>query len=89
MPQNDGNPPRNPSGTAAADDACPKCGVEMESIESGVDSLAMHQLRLCPGCYLVTWCDPEGIHLRQGVPMKNGVDARRVATWFAGEPQKC
>ncbi len=69
--------------------ACPKCACEMESIETGVDGPPFHQLQLCPNCYLVAWSDADGIHLRQGVPMKPGGDSLRDPGWFIGEPQKC
>ena len=49
--------------------ACPKCGAEMESIESD-DQFLLRQLRLCPNCYLVAWNDDDGLQLRQGVPVK-------------------
>lgn len=74
--------------------ACPKCGVEMEPIEAGeVEGLSIQQLQLCPGCYLVTWNDPDGIHIRQGVPVPDGDDPHRFAgvqhAWFSSEPEKC
>jgi hypothetical protein len=35
---------------------------------------ALQNLQLCPACYLVTWTDHDGPHVRQGVPMKPGAD---------------
>jgi uncharacterized protein with PIN domain len=49
---------------------CPKCRVEMEPIESSVEGLPIHELQLCPSCYLVIWRDAAGFQVRQGVPMK-------------------
>ena len=42
----------------------------MEPIDSVVEELPIHKLRLCPQCYLVTWNDETGIQVRQGVPVK-------------------
>jgi hypothetical protein len=71
------------------DSGCPKCGVEMEPIESDVEGLTVHQLRLCPSCYLVTWSDGDGIHIRQGVPVTPGSPSPGETNWTAGEPEKC
>jgi hypothetical protein len=71
------------------DHACPKCGAEMEPIETGVQGPALQQLELCPGCYLVMWGDREGLHVRQGVPMKKGVNSRSEPKWLVGEPKPC
>jgi hypothetical protein len=68
---------------------CPKCRVEMEPIDIGVEGLRLEHLQLCPRCYLVTWSDQDGLHVRQGVPMKKGVNTPSEPTWPAGEPQKC
>lgn len=51
--------------------ACPHCGAEMEPIETEAEVLPFRQLQLCPECYLVSYRDDEGEHLRQGVPVKN------------------
>jgi hypothetical protein len=59
-----------PADLLAADRECPKCGAETEPIESAVEGLALEQLQLCPACYLVTWRDHEGFHIRQGSPVK-------------------
>jgi hypothetical protein len=67
---------------------CPKCGAEMEPIEIEVEELPIQQLQLCPGCYLVTWNDKDGVHVRQGVPMKKGSNPAK-AGWLAGEPEEC
>jgi hypothetical protein len=61
----------------------------MEAIETGTDGPSLQQLQLCPGCYLVTWSDQEGIHFRQGVPVKQGVDPRDEPSLIDGEPEKC
>jgi hypothetical protein len=58
----------------------------MEPIDNGADGPAVEQVQLCPQCYLVTWTDGNGLHLRQGVPMKDGAP---VPTWMAGEPKDC
>jgi len=73
---------------------CPKCGAEMEPIEADVPGLNVEHLRLCPSCYLVTWSDAEGIHMRQGVPVKEGFDlpaegSNNEPSWAGGEPKKC
>jgi hypothetical protein len=68
---------------------CPKCGAAMEPIEIGVEGLPIEQLQLCPGCYLVTWSDRDGLHVRQGVPMKPGVDPRSQPRLLEGEPEEC
>ena len=54
----------------AADSRCPKCGAETEPIDIGTQGLRLEQLQLCPACYLVTWMDHEGFHVRQGAPVK-------------------
>jgi hypothetical protein len=56
----------------ATDRECPKCGAKTEPIEIAVEGLALEQLQLCPACYLVTWRDHEGFHIRQGSPVKEG-----------------
>ena len=70
MPPNNCDPALTPVDPAGGDHECPKCGVEMEPIEIGVEGLPLQELQLCPGCYLVTWSDQDGPHVRQGVPMK-------------------
>jgi hypothetical protein len=72
MPRNNFDPGDKNAGLALEDESCPKCGTEMEPIDIGVDDLPVRQLRLCPGCYLVTWLDNAGFQTRQGVPMKKG-----------------
>ena len=59
-----------PVNLLATDGECPKCGAETEPIEIAVEGLRLEQLQLCPACYLVTWRDHEGIHIRQGSPVK-------------------
>ena len=68
---------------------CPKCGAEMEPIEMGMAGPPIQQLQLCPGCYLVTWSDQDGLHFRQGMPVKEGVDPRKQPRLLAGEPEEC
>jgi hypothetical protein len=76
------------------DNSCPKCGMEMEPIDNAPDGPPVEQLLLCPQCYLVTWIDDHGRHLRQGVPMKDGAPVEKSGgdggpTWMAGEPEEC
>lgn len=66
-PPSNGDPPLDP---ALEDQRCPKCGAEMESIESEVEGLPLEHLQLCPRCYLVVWRDRDGFQVRQGVPME-------------------
>jgi hypothetical protein len=94
MPQNNCDPTRTPGNPELGDHGCPKCGVEMEPIEIGVEGPPLEHLQLCPGCYLVTWSDEAGLHLRQGVPMKNGVSSEiqpseTQPVWLSGEPEEC
>ena len=68
---------------------CPRCGVEMEPIETGEQGPPLQQLQLCPGCYLVMWSDEDSQrHLRQGVPMKKGAGPGSES-FVAGEPEEC
>jgi hypothetical protein len=75
------------------DGGCPKCGAEMEPIEADVPGLAVEHLKLCPSCYLVTWSDHDGIHIRQGVPMKEGAfsssESPAEVSWSSRDPEKC
>jgi hypothetical protein len=61
----------------------------MEQIEPGAEGPLVSQLHLCPKCYLVMWSDSAGIHIRQGVPMKNGAASHVDPDWFIGEPKQC
>jgi len=94
MPPNTYDPAPTPANSAYRDHACPKCGVEMEPIDivvdglKGADGLPLQHLQLCPGCYLVTWSDQAGIHVRQGVPMKKGFDPRGEPR-LGREPEEC
>jgi len=88
MPPGDRDPMLTPLDSARGGHECPKCGVEMEPIEIGVEGLPLQDLQLCPGCYLVTWSDQDGPHVRQGVPMKNGVQPRGEPS-VASEPEQC
>jgi hypothetical protein len=89
MPPNNCDPALTPVDPPAGDHECPKCGVEMEPIEIGVEGLPLQELQLCPGCYLVTWSDQDGPHVRQGVPVKKGVHSFRDPGWAGGEPEEC
>ena len=77
------------------DDVCPKCGSEMEPIEITEQGPPFQQLHLCPACYLVMWRDPEGIHIRQGVPVRTESmtaepdQSISPATFLAADPKKC
>jgi hypothetical protein len=73
----------------AGDHGCPKCGLAMEPIETGVEGPPVQQLELCPGCYLVTWSDQDGLHARQGVPVKKGVNPGSEPRWLIGKPEQC
>ena len=89
MPQNNCDPAPTPVDPAIEDHRCPKCRVEMEPIETGVEGPPIQDLLLCPGCYLVTWRDQDGPHVRQGVPVKPGIDPRSEPELLAGEPEEC
>ena len=89
MPLNNYDPAHTPVDSALGDQGCPKCGVEMEPIEIGEEGPPFQELQLCPGCYLVTWTDQDGPHVRQGVPVKPGMNPRHEPTWLAGEPEEC
>jgi hypothetical protein len=56
----------------------------MEPIDIEVEGLPLQGLQLCPGCYLVTWTDKDGPHVRQGVPMRAGVNPSELGL---GEPR--
>jgi hypothetical protein len=88
MPPNNCDPAPTPVNSADGAQACPKCGLEMEPIEIGVEGLPLQDLQLCPGCYLVTWSDQDGPHVRQGVPMKKGVRPGGEPS-AAREPEQC
>jgi hypothetical protein len=100
MPQNNCDPTPTPANSALGEHKCPKCGVEMEPIEMGAAGLSLQDLQLCPGCYLVTWSDQDGPHVRQGVPVKPGLARSKQdprddqgpgsdPKWPAGEPEQC
>jgi hypothetical protein len=88
MPPNNYDPAPTPADPVLGDGGCPKCGAEMEPIDIEVEGLPLQSLQLCPGCYLVTWTDQDGPHVRQGVPMKPGMNPSE-AGWLAGEPEEC
>jgi hypothetical protein len=89
MPPNNCDPALTAPNPSPEDQKCPKCGAEMEPIDSGAEGPPFRQLQLCPGCYLVMWSDQDGLHVRQGVPVKPGVDPRGDPGWVAPEPEKC
>jgi hypothetical protein len=62
-----------PIGPRSGGSACARCGTETEPIETNMDGVPVEQLELCPECYLVTWRDDEGFHVRQGLPAQGGV----------------
>jgi hypothetical protein len=91
MPQKNYGPAVTPIDPVSTDSGCPKCKVPMEPIEIGVEGLPLQHLQLCPRCYLVTWSDQDGLHARQGVPMKKGFhpesDSERRPP--VGKPEEC
>lgn len=91
MPQNNRDAAPPPVDPEVGNRQCPKCGAEMEPIDIGVAGLPIRQLQLCPSCYLVTWSDRDGLHARQGVPMKpgSGSETGPVSEWLPGEPEEC
>jgi hypothetical protein len=70
MPQTNADSAHATVDLVAAERECPKCGAATEPIEVVVEGLPFEQLQLCPACYLVTWRDHEGFHVRQGSPVK-------------------
>jgi hypothetical protein len=70
MPRINADSAHAPVDLLGADRECPQCGAETEPIEIAVEGLPLEQLQLCPACYLVTWRDHEGFHVRQGSPVK-------------------
>jgi hypothetical protein len=76
MPPNNCDLAVTPLDPALGERACPKCGVAMEPIESGVEGPPLQELQLCPGCYLVMWRGEDGFQIRQGVPMKPAGERR-------------
>ena len=76
---------------AFAERRCPKCGEETEPIEAGIEGLAVQELQLCPNCYLVTWTDQDGPHVRQGIPVDDQLSEPDASAsgWLPGEPEEC
>lgn len=72
MPPNNCDPEPYRDKFAFDDHRCPKCGTETESIRTGAEGPPVENIELCPACYLVTWSDKDGLHLRQGTPVKKG-----------------
>jgi hypothetical protein len=87
MPPNNCDPAHTP--VDPGDHACPKCGVEMEPIETTVEGPQVQQLQLCPICYLVTWSDSASLHVQKGVPMEKDASPGSEAGWLLGEPKEC
>lgn len=75
MPPNNYDPAVTHLEEGREEGRCPKCGAEMEQIENSVKELPMHELQLCPQCYLVVWRDAAGFQIRQGVPVKKAPGA--------------
>ena len=75
MRRRNGDPAPRPLYAACAESTCPKCGTETEPFEISVEVLPLEELKLCPACYLVTWRDQEGFHVRQGLPVKKGANS--------------
>lgn len=89
MPQNNFEP-KSPVADPEHDvSACPKCGVEMERIETREEGPRVRELQLCPKCYLVTWIDQDGLHVRQGVAMNRGAQPPTASPWLTGDPKDC
>jgi hypothetical protein len=88
MPPNSCDPELTPADHVFGDRKCPKCGAETEPIDVEVEGLPVDDLQLCPGCYLVIWRDRDGLHVRQGVPMKKGA-LRAEPPWLNGDPKDC
>jgi hypothetical protein len=61
----------------------------MEPIDIDVEGLPLQNLQLCPGCYLVTWSDPNGLHFRQGIPVKKGMNPSGESMDLTAEPKEC
>jgi hypothetical protein len=89
MPRKDCDPELTPVDPVLGDDGCPKCGAEMESIETGAEGPPIQQLQLCPHCYLVTWSDQDGLHVQQGVPVKIDLNSHNKPEWLVGHPKEC
>jgi uncharacterized protein with PIN domain len=90
MPPNNCDPEHTTADPTPADERCPKCGSEMEPIDSSVEGLPVQHLQLCPRCYLVMWRDRDGLHVRQGVPMRAGsTSTSMVPGGLVGEPTEC
>jgi hypothetical protein len=94
MQQNNCDPESTAPDPSLDDRRCPKCGEETEPIEVGAEGLAVQELQLCPNCYLVTWTDDAGPHVRQGIPVDPAIDPLSEADesrsmWLPGEPEEC
>ena len=78
-----------PGAIELSERTCPKCGAEMEAIDTVPEGPALENLQLCPDCYLVMWMDDAGLQMRQGVPMKKDTRPPAEPAWLAGAPRKC
>jgi hypothetical protein len=61
----------------------------MEPIDGGVEGLPLQKLQLCPGCYSVTWSDANGLQVRQGIPVKKGMNAPGESIAPSKAPEEC
>jgi hypothetical protein len=41
----------------------------MEEIATSPEQASLHQVQLCPACYLVIWNGFDGQHFAQGIPV--------------------
>jgi len=89
MPRKPCDPTPAPVDPVPAERGCLKCGVEMEPIETGPEGPPVEDLQLCPACYLVTWSDQDGMHVRQGVPVKKGANPPSEPPWGNGKTEEC
>jgi hypothetical protein len=89
MPQSNFDPKLSTADPEQDESKCPKCGVEMERIETRAGGPQVRELQLCPQCYLVTWRDQDGLHLRQGVAMNRGAQPPTASPWLTSDPKDC
>ncbi len=89
MPQNNSEPDLRAGNPSLNASKCPKCGVEMERIDTAADGPQVLELQLCPKCYLVTWSDQDGMHVRQGVAMNGGDQPAAASPLLFADPKKC
>ncbi len=89
MPQNNSAPDPPAVDATSELSKCPKCGVEMERIETTAEGPKVRDLQLCPKCYLVTWSDQDGLHVRQGVAVNGGDQPPIASPLLAADPKEC